>query len=219
LLLAVSSGFAEYGYAFVDERADETRAESLERSDALKERARKLYLAPHGYGMRGLEARYPGIGSAVDSDAAHAWPASATGTCPCSTGPQLRWPGHFHFQGRRGHDRTLAPGGSHDQPRGRTGRSVERRFRAGVLITLEASRSGVAPEELQKRMRRHFERALEISKGTRAAPYVSFAENASVPAQNAAEFRTMLEKAWRWIQQAGEPPGESDFPAAARGGC
>jgi hypothetical protein len=63
------------------------------------------------------------------------------------------------------------------------------------LITLEASRSGVAPEELQKRMRRHFERALEISKGARAAPYVSFAENASVPAQNAAEFRAMLGKA------------------------
>ena len=47
LLLAVSSGFTEYGYAFVEERADETRADSLERSDALKERARKLYLRAH----------------------------------------------------------------------------------------------------------------------------------------------------------------------------
>ena len=44
-------------------------------------------------------------------------------------------------------------------------------------------------------MRRHFDRAIEISKGKRAGTYVSFAENASVPAQNVAEFKVMLEKA------------------------
>jgi predicted anti-sigma-YlaC factor YlaD len=36
---------------------------------------------------------------------------------------------------------------------------------------------------------------IEISHGKRAGAYVSFAENASVPAQNAAEFKSMLEKA------------------------
>jgi len=44
-------------------------------------------------------------------------------------------------------------------------------------------------------MRQHFDRAMEISKGKRAGTYVSFAENASVPAQNAAEFKSLLEKA------------------------
>jgi predicted anti-sigma-YlaC factor YlaD len=63
------------------------------------------------------------------------------------------------------------------------------------LITLEASRSGVKPEEQQKTMRRHFERAIEISHGNRAGTYVSFAENACIPAQNVTEFKAMLEKA------------------------
>jgi predicted anti-sigma-YlaC factor YlaD len=44
-------------------------------------------------------------------------------------------------------------------------------------------------------MRQHFDRAIELSKGKRAGTYVSFAENACLPAQNAAEFKSMLEKA------------------------
>src|ERR1035438_3123596 len=44
-------------------------------------------------------------------------------------------------------------------------------------------------------MRQHFDRAIELSKGKRAGTYVSYAENACLPAQNAAEFKTMLEKA------------------------
>ena len=44
-------------------------------------------------------------------------------------------------------------------------------------------------------MRQHFDRALELSKGKRAGTYVSFAENACLPAQNGAEFKIMLEKA------------------------
>jgi len=196
LLLAVASGFTEYGYAFVDERADEMRQESLERSDALKERARKLYLRAHGYGMRGLEARYPGFGAAVDSDAARAlarvrkpdvpllyWTAASLGlaisTSKDDAAMIARLPLVEAMINRVAELDEAWNGGSVPE----------------FLITLEASRSGVAPEELQKRMRRHFERALEISKGTRAAPYVSFAENASVPAQNAAEFRAMLGKA------------------------
>src|ERR1039457_2146680 len=44
LLLAACSGFTEYAYAFVDARVDEAKDESLERADALRVRARKLYL-------------------------------------------------------------------------------------------------------------------------------------------------------------------------------
>jgi predicted anti-sigma-YlaC factor YlaD len=48
---------------------------------------------------------------------------------------------------------------------------------------------------MQKAMRGHFERALELSGGTRASLFVTFAENACVPAQNRAEFQSMIEKA------------------------
>jgi hypothetical protein len=69
LLLAAAQGFTEYSYAFVDSRIDEARAESLERADALRERARKLYIRAYHYGMRGLDARHPGFAAALDNDA------------------------------------------------------------------------------------------------------------------------------------------------------
>ena len=67
LLLAAASGFTEYAYAFVDLKAEEAREESVDRADALRERARKLYLRAHGYAIRGLESRYPGFGAALDA--------------------------------------------------------------------------------------------------------------------------------------------------------
>ena len=43
--------------------------------------------------------------------------------------------------------------------------------------------------------RRHFERALELAGGSRATPYVSFAETVAVAAQDRAEFERLLEQA------------------------
>ena len=42
LLFAATTGFAEYSYAYVDELADETAAESVDRSQYLRARARRL---------------------------------------------------------------------------------------------------------------------------------------------------------------------------------
>jgi len=71
LLMAVSSGFTEYAYAFVEQPAA-ISGESLDRRDAERARARRLYLRAHGYGMRGLDARYPGFAGKADQDVAAA---------------------------------------------------------------------------------------------------------------------------------------------------
>jgi hypothetical protein len=63
------------------------------------------------------------------------------------------------------------------------------------LINLESARTGSKPEEKQERMRRYFQRALELSKGAHASTYVGYAENACVPVQNRAEFQQLIEKA------------------------
>jgi hypothetical protein len=67
LLLAAASGFTMYSYAFVEQRADQAMAESLDRASHLRARARRLYLRAHGYGLRGLELKHPGLGSALDA--------------------------------------------------------------------------------------------------------------------------------------------------------
>jgi tetratricopeptide (TPR) repeat protein len=59
-----------------------------------------------------------------------------------------------------------------------------------ALITLEAlpAQLGGSPE----RARAHFERAVELSAGLDASPYVTFAAGVSVPEENRAEFQELL---------------------------
>jgi len=196
LLLAACSGFTEYSYAFVDSHIDEAKEESLERADALRDRARKLYLRANGYGMRGLDARYPGFSKALDNDAE-----------PALKRVRKRDAALLYWTAA---SRGLAISLSKDSPEmlaelplvetivNRVAQ-LDETFENGAvpefLITLEAARVGVKPEDQQKRMREHFDRALELSQGKRAATFVSFAENADVPAHNSEEFKSVLEKA------------------------
>ncbi|MGO9011125.1 MAG: TRAP transporter TatT component family protein [Bryobacteraceae bacterium] len=196
LLLAAAQGFTEYSYAFVDSRIDEAKEESLDRANALRDRARRLYLRANRYGVRGLEARHAGFAAALDNDA-----AAALRRIDKRDVPLLYWTAA---------SRGLAISLSKNSPEMiaelpmvemmvQRVAQLDEGFGDGAvpefLITFEAARTGVTVDEQQKLMRQHFERAIELSKGKRAGTYVSFAENACLPAQNAAEFKSLLEKA------------------------
>jgi len=45
------------------------------------------------------------------------------------------------------------------------------------------------------RARQHFDRALELSEGLQAAPYVTFAEAVTIAEQNRSEYQRLLEQA------------------------
>src|SRR5437867_3887260 len=55
LLSATSSGFTQYAYAFVQQHADELADKDLAAATELRARAKRLYLRPRNYGLRGLE--------------------------------------------------------------------------------------------------------------------------------------------------------------------
>jgi predicted anti-sigma-YlaC factor YlaD len=205
LLLAAAQGFTEYSYAFVDSRIDEAKEENLDRANAMRDRARRLYLRAWRYGMRGLEARHRGFGAALDEDA-----ATALARADKRDVAMLYWTAAA---------RGLAISLSKDNPEMiaelplvemlvQRVAQLDEGFENGAvpefLITFEAARTDVSAEEQRQLMRRHFERALELSHGKRAGTYVSYAENACLPAQNAAEFKTMLEKALA-IDPDGDP--------------
>ena len=191
LLLTAASGFA-----YVEEQADEEAATSLERSTALRARARRLYLRGYRYGMRGLEAGYPGIGAAMADD-----PAAALTRVRTRDIPLLYWTAAAHG---------LAISASKDDPEmiaqlpevealikraselneGWNGGALEE-----FLISVESARSGVKAADQQERMRHLFERSEALSGGKRASLYVSYAEKAMVPAQNREQFKALIEKA------------------------
>ncbi len=196
LLLAAASGFTEYSYAFIDLKAAEAKEESVDKANALQERARKMYMRAHGYAMRGLEVKYPGFGAALDNDA-----VTALKRVRKTEVPLLYWSAAslgLAISTSKGSPEMI---GQLPLVEMIVNRIVEldETFENGAvpefLITLEGARSGVKLEDMEAAMRKHFDRAIEISKGKRAGTFVSFAENADEPAQNAAEFKAMLDKA------------------------
>ena len=62
------------------------------------------------------------------------------------------------------------------------------------LITFELARPGAGPDAVAK-ARQHFARAVELSGGNQAGPYVSLAESVALQQQNAAEFKALLDQA------------------------
>ena len=198
LLLATASGFTEYSYGYVGQRAERAFSENVEESIALRGRARRLYLRAHAYGMRGLEVRYPGFGAALDNNQ----PATLARVQKRDV-PLLYWTAAAHG---------LAISASKDDPEMiaqlpvveafiRRAMELDEVWNEGALpeflIDIEAARSGVKAAEIQSRIARYYEQALRLSGGKRASLFVSYAENSSIPAQNRAQFKEMLERAIR----------------------
>jgi len=195
LLLAAASGFTQYGYAFIQQEADEIEEQNLTRSKELKDRARKMYRRAQGYGIRGLEVRHTGFAEALKAD-----PKQAVQVLTKKDVPLIYW--------------TAASWGSlislsKDQPdiisqqpviEALLDRAValDENFESGALrsalISYEMSRQG-GEGKPSERARKQFARAVELSGGMQAGPYLSLAEGVCLQEQNAKEFKELLEKA------------------------
>ena len=86
LLLAASSGFTQYAYAFVQQDAERIEDRDFAEAERLRERARKLYLRGRDYGLRGLELKYRGITAALRED-----PRAAMRKVTADDVPLLYW--------------------------------------------------------------------------------------------------------------------------------
>jgi predicted anti-sigma-YlaC factor YlaD len=195
LLISTSRGFTQYAYAFVEADAERLAVDDYRAARELRDRAIRLYLRARDYGMRALELEVPGISERLRTEPDTAveafdrqdqvdglfWTAAAWGSA-ISLGldrPELV--------------------ADIDAVRAMTRRALalddtyERGTIHTVMIGLESlpEAMGGSPE----RARQHFERAVELSGRTQAAPYVTFAASASVSAQDREEFLRLLETA------------------------
>jgi predicted anti-sigma-YlaC factor YlaD len=197
LLLAAASGFTQYAFAFVQADADYVEAKDLDRATALRDRARKLYARALRYGLRGLEARHPGFGAGLRDDAARQKTLAATTTADV---PLLYWTGAAWGAAisLSKEDAELTADQGLAEALERRALALDEGFGQGVLhdffISFEGGRPPAAGGSVE-RARKHLERAVALSAGKRAAPYVSFAETVSVGAQNRAEFEEILRRA------------------------
>jgi predicted anti-sigma-YlaC factor YlaD len=193
LLLAASSGFTQYGYAFIKEEADEVEPDNYARAQELRQRA--LFLRARDYGIRGLETSYPNFGASLNKDARPAVMQAKAKDVPLLYWTAASW----------GLAITLSknePALIADQPivEALVDRALELNegFDAGAihsfLISYEPVRQGAEGDPLE-RARRHFDRALALSGGFQAGPLVSMAESVSIAKQNRGEFQSLLDRA------------------------
>ena len=195
LLTATASGFTKYAFAFVQEDADELEERDLAAAEALRDRARKLYLRAQRYGLRGLEVKHPGFTQDLLNNPKAAvrkmnktdvpllyWTAAAWGSAISLSKNNPELVGQIPAMEAL-IDRALELDESFDNG------AIH-----GFLISYEMSRQGVTGDPAA-RSRRQFARALELSGGNDASPYVALAEAVTIKKQDAKEFEALLNKA------------------------
>ncbi|HEV2521673.1 MAG TPA: TRAP transporter TatT component family protein [Candidatus Acidoferrales bacterium] len=195
LLFAASSGFTQYAYVFVQQPAEQAEDRDLTESDALHARARRLYLRAKNYGLRGLETRYPGLEAQLRANPTLAVKKTTVADVPLLYWTAVSW--------------GAAIAESKDNPEIVADQSIvealiDRSFELdpdfdhgtihNFLIAYESVRIG-ASKDSASRSRRHYERAVELTSGQSASPYVAFAEAVSISSQNREEFESLLKKA------------------------
>lgn len=195
LLLATASGFTQYAYAFVQQEADRLEDQDVAGAAAARLRARRLYLRARDYGLRGLDTRHRGFTAALRADARGAVRVASREDVPMLYWTAAAWGAAVSLSKD---DPDLIA----DQPlfEALIDRALEldESFDSGsihaFLISYEPARQG-GEGDPYARARTHFDRAVELSGGQLAGPFVSYAEAVDQSRQDRAEFEAMLQKA------------------------
>lgn len=195
LLLAAAKGFTQYAYAYVQQQADEMETKDVASAYAERDRAKRLYLRARDYGLRGLSLQQPEFFVQLRVD-----PQATVKKVKPEDVALLYWTGVAWAAAiASGKDDPFLVA---DLPAVealimRTYEIDETFDNGGLhvfLISYEMSRSTVVADAVQ-RARGHFDRAIELSQGMQAAPYISLAEAVTIPAQDRGEFTSLLHKA------------------------
>ena len=194
VLLFANTGFVLYANAFLQADAALAEWDDYDRALELNERARRMYLRARDYGLRNVEVDHPGITARLQSD-----PEAAVAVFEPQDVESLYYlGGAWMLAISLGLDR---PGLVADLPAARAlldrALALDEDFDRGALhsafVTLESV--GEAMGGSYARAREHFSRAVELSDGQDAGPYVALATGVSVAEENRDEFRELLEAA------------------------
>ena len=195
LLTSLASGFAQYSYGWAQLKADVLEENDYDGAVLLRERAVKLYLRGRDYGLRGLEARYPGIAQQLIVDTANAVARLEGRDLELVYWTGMSWGGAIALSldntERVGElavleslmDRAYA---------------LDPSWGAGALeaffVTYSVSRLSGSGDPIEA-AKGHYERALELSAGRLASVHVAFAEAVAVELQDKDLFVETLSKA------------------------
>ena len=195
LLTAACQAFTVYAYSFVLRDAEIAMDEDFSSARKLYSRSGNLLKRAKDYGMKALEASYPGFIKSYNSEPKIAlsktneknvstlyWTAAAWGlfisVSKDNPAAIIELPNIGYLLERALElDEDYDNGSIHDLM---------------FTYTLNRPDGGSSSLEVAKE---HFDRAMDLSGGSRASLYVSYAESISIPNQNKEEFFNLLDQA------------------------
>jgi predicted anti-sigma-YlaC factor YlaD len=194
LLVTAASGFTQYARAFLGGDAAALQERDWAGAEALRERAFRMYVRARDYGLRALEVEHPGLGAELrraphqaaerigpDEVAAAFWTGTAwiAGIALALDRPEVL----ADLEAARALlERTLV---------------LDEDWQDGALHEVMISVAAL-PEAMggsDERAREHFERAVALSRGERAGPFVTYATDVVLDRQDRAAFVELLERA------------------------
>lgn len=193
-LLFANTGFLLYATAFLQADAEIAEWDDYELAAELNGRAQRMLLRARDYGLRNVELDHPGIAARLRDD-----PAAAAAVFDEEDVESLYYLGGAWLLAiSLGLDR---PALVADLPAARAlldrALALDEDYERGALhsafITLESV--GEAMGGSNARAREHFARAVELSDGLDAGPYVALAAGVAIAEENREEFRDLLETA------------------------
>lgn len=196
LYLAAGSGYVMYANAWVQTPADMLPDSEFARKREQTARARRLYLRGRDYTLQGIEVRYPGFRGALEGDAAGGYFEKMNG----EDVPFLYWAaaGWIAAWAADPFDVETGIGVKKAAAMMEAALRIDEAWDEGSLHEFFLLYYGALPESMggsEEKARRHFERAVALSKGKRASPYVALASTVSVKNQNEREFVELLNRA------------------------
>ncbi len=193
LLITACEGFTTYAYVYVQQEAGPVAERDLARAREMRTRARRLYLRARAYGLRRLEASYKGITERIEAD-----PRAALSVIKKEDVSVLYWNAAALGLGISVSKNDAEMLAHLPEVEALLERALEldESWNEGVLhafqVTLAAAKPGQPDYQV---IRKHFDRALDLSGGNQAGLYVAYAEAVSIFKQDRSEFVSLLKQA------------------------
>ncbi len=196
--MALSTGraFVTYASAFVLTPSDQLPVTEVERQLAMRVRAKKLFARGRGYIFQGLERRRPGFTEAFKNKGGEA----ALALVKKEDIDYVYWAGVSFLAefSADPFDFSLTVAVPNAVALIKRVEAWNGTYGNGSLNEIMISFCGSAPTEMggnEAKAREHFQKAVELSKGKRAGPYVALASSISVKHQDVTEFRRLMSSA------------------------
>ena len=201
LLTALTSGFTQFSYAFVQTDADiADLGGKLEEARAGRDRARRLYVRGREYGLRGLDVRRSPLGASLRAGGDKA--RAALAKAQKGDVPLLYWTASAWVLSIAANKADMAAIAELPTPIAMMERALalDEGWNDGSIheffVAYDATRSaaeGGGPD----RAKAHLDRALALSMNKKLGPRVSWAEGVLVQRQQRDEFVRVLQEVLR----------------------